>query len=494
MVRDLSEMPETKGIAAASPGGVRRLAGSASAIAVIALVIALCAPGAGAEPRALYVGDGVAGSPGALWQFSLRAGGLPLPLPSPAVAAGEDAKHIALTADGRFAYATGGADGLVYAYRVLPGLGRLAPLPVTPPNAGVGAHGVAVSPSGDAVYVAAQETATVSQYGIDPRTGALQPMQPASLPAGAGASGVAITPDGGSAYVTNLEANSIDQYDIDPGTGALSPKSPATVRVPGRPGGVGVSPDGRSLYAATLAGRLYQFTIAPRSGRLLPKRPLSVPVELGAAGIAITPDGRFLYVPNAGKDTVSQFAIDPLNGALTPLSPATVPVDSQPEGVALSPDGRSLYVEAEATGTVQWFRVNPHTGRLRPGAPPVETGPSPHGAVVTPDQGPRAALRLFPRSGVVPAGRPLLLDARRSGDPDGRISHYRWRFGDGRTLVSARPVLHHRYRRPGHYKVRLMVTDDEGCSARRIYTGQTASCNGGRRAIAVRRVTVRRGG
>jgi 6-phosphogluconolactonase (cycloisomerase 2 family) len=463
-------------------------------MAIVALVLAVCAPTAGATPRALYVGDGVAGSPGELWQFSLRGGGMPVPLPSPAVVAGEDAKHIALTADGRFAYATGGADGLVYAYRVLPQLGRLAPLQVTPPNAGVGAHGVAVSPSGNAVYVAAQETATVSQYGIDPQTGALQPMQPASLPAGAGASGVAITPDGGSAYVSNLEANSINQYDIDPGTGALSPKSPATVRVPGHPGAVGISPDGHSLYAATLAGRLYQFTIAPRSGRLLPKRPLSVPVELGAAGISITPDGRFLYAANAGKDTVSQFAIDPLTGALTALKPTTVAVDSLPEGLAVSPDGRSLYVEAAEAGTVQWFRIDPHTGRLRAGAPPLDTGPSPHGAVVTPDQGPRAALRLTPRSGVVSAGRPLLLDARGSRDPDGQVAHYLWRFGDGKTLVSARPVLRHRYRRPGRYTVRVMVTDDEGCSARRIYTGQTASCNGGRRAIAVRRITVRHPG
>jgi hypothetical protein len=302
---------------------------------------------------------------------------------------------------------------------------------------------------------------------------------------------VAITPDGGSAYVTNLEADSISQFDIDPGTGALSPKSPATVRVPGHPGGVGVSPDGRSLYAATLAGRLYQFTIAPGSGQLLPKRPVSVPVELGAAGVAITPNGRFLYVPNAGKDTDSQFAIDPLSGALTPLTPATVAVDSQPEGVAMSPDGRSLYVEAEAAGTVQWFRIDPHTGRLRAGAPPLDSGPSPHGAVVTPDQGPRAALRLSPRSGVVSAGRPLLLDARGSRDPDGRIAHYLWRFGDGRSLISTRPALRHRYRHPGHYTVRVRVTDDEGCSALRIYTGQTVSCNGGRRAIAMRRVTVR---
>jgi DNA-binding beta-propeller fold protein YncE len=475
-------------------GAIRRVAGrlirKPALAAIVVLAMAVVAPSAAAGPRALYVGDGVAGSPGELWQFSLRAGGLPVPLPSPAVVAGEDAKHIALTADGRFAYATG-ADGLVYAYRVLPGLGRLTPLQVTPPNAGVGAHGVAVSPSGDAVYVAAQETATVSQYGIDPRTGVLQPLQPTDVPAGAGASGVAIAPDGGSAYVTNLEADSISQYDIDPGTGALSPKSPATVRVPGDPGGVGVSPDGHSLYAATLAGRLYQFTIARGSGRLLPKRPVSVPVELGAAGIAITPDGRFLYVPNAGKDTVSQFAIDPLNGALTPLSPATVAVDDQPEGVAASPDGRSLYVEAEAAGTVQWFRIDPRTGRLRAGAPPVETGPSPHGAVVSPDQGPRAALRLSPRSGVVSTSRPLLLDARGSRDPDGRIARYRWRFGDGRGLVSTHPVLRHRYRHPGRYTVRVTVTDDEGCSTRRIYTGQTASCNGGRRAIAARWVTVR---
>lgn len=78
-----------------------------------------------------------------------------------------------------------------------------------------------------------------------------------------------------------------------------------------------------------------------------------------------------------------------------------------------------------------------------------KTGPSPEGAVVTPDQGPRAALRP-PAPGSFSAGRPPLLDARGSHDPSGQIARYLWYFGDGRTLISTRPGSSDHYRHPGN--------------------------------------------
>ena len=66
-----------------------RLLVTAAALVTLVLPLSMASP-AGATPRALYVGDGIAGAPGELWQFSLRAGGLPIALPSPSVVAGQE--------------------------------------------------------------------------------------------------------------------------------------------------------------------------------------------------------------------------------------------------------------------------------------------------------------------------------------------------------------------------------------------------------------------
>lgn len=53
-------------------------------------------------------------------------------------------------------------------------------------------------------------------------------------------------------------------------------------------------------------------------------------------------------------------------------------------------------------------------------------------------------------------------DGRGSDDEDGRITTYRWDFGDGNTASGKR--VSHDYLLPGTYTVRLTVTDDSGTS------------------------------
>lgn len=50
-------------------------------------------------------------------------------------------------------------------------------------------------------------------------------------------------------------------------------------------------------------------------------------------------------------------------------------------------------------------------------------------------------------------------DARRSRDPDGRVTAYHWNFGDHRGSSRSAPA--HVYRRAGRYRVTLTVVDDE---------------------------------
>jgi hypothetical protein len=89
------------------------------------------------------------------------------------------------------------------------------------------------------------------------------------------------------------------------------------------------------------------------------------------------------------------------------------------------------------------------------------------------------------------AGQVVRFSAVRSTDPDGRVAIHRWRFGDGKHARAAKAKIRHRFRRPGRYTIRLRVRDDEGCSARLLYTGQSAYCNGGPEAVASKRIRVR---
>ncbi len=54
----------------------------------------------------------------------------------------------------------------------------------------------------------------------------------------------------------------------------------------------------------------------------------------------------------------------------------------------------------------------------------------------------------------------ITFDGRTSSDPDGSITSYEWRFGDGTSGTG--PVVHHRYSRTGDYTVTLKVTDNDG--------------------------------
>lgn len=266
------------------------------------------------------------------------------------------------------------------------------------------------------------------------------------------------------------------------------------MRTPPLPSGLAVSPEGRSLYVATLSARLAQFDIGPRDGRLKPKNEPTVPTGLGgvgASGVAVTPDGRYVYTPNSGAGTVSQFRVDDVTGALIALKPAVVRVGERPEGVAMAPNGRSLYSTLAGADAIRWLSIG-RDGRLGGmNRDPIASSPGPHGLLVNPDQGPVARFRVLGTRKAMRPHRRVLFSARSSRDPDGSVKRYRWRFGDGTSKSVSRPVVAHRFKRPGRHVVRLVVNDNENCSARRIYTGQSALCNGGRQAIAKLRFTVR---
>src|SRR2546430_13483754 len=99
---------------------------------------------------------------------------------------------------------------------------------------------------------------------------------------------------------------------------------------------------------------------------------------------------------------------------------------------------------------------------------------SPFWIAIPPNQGPTAAFLSTP----APSGSPTSFDASASTDPDGTVHKYHWRFGDGTTETTQSPTTTHTYASAGDYNATLRVIDNERCSNKLVFTGQTVSCNG----------------
>ncbi len=206
---------------------------------------------------------------------------------------------------------------------------------------------------------------------------------------------------------------------------------------------------------------------------------VGTPITVGSnpEAIAITPDGRFAYVANAGADSVSM-----IDTHTNQVLGAPIAVGNASYGIAISPDGRSAYTANEGSGGVSV--INTQTNQ--PIGTPIAVGEDPYEVAITPNQ---ALLASFSVAGARPRV-PVSFNAAASSDPDGSVGTYARAFGDGLSATQATPTASHSYARPGIYMASLTVTDDEGCSTARVYTGQMVLCNGSPSAAQVQAVRV----
>ncbi|WP_037256523.1 beta-propeller fold lactonase family protein [Kibdelosporangium aridum] len=421
--------------------------------------------------------------------------------------------------------------------------GALDPLG-DPVATGAGARGIVFTPNGKYAFVVALEENTVYPYAVASDGGLVRNGQPVET-GGDTPVGIAMAPDGRTLYVANLLSEpfgTVTVFAVHPNGTLARRGNPVPTGFP-EARNVAVSPDGRFLFVSHgVPGDvdpdvIVTFVIRP-DGTLGAARP---PVPIGAAGggIGITPNGVFLYVVCLETDDVHGFRIG-YDGSLTPVPGSPFPAPRTPEGVAVTPDGGHLYVASVATRPVHtpeedgvWTFSIDDKGTLHRVQSRVEAGVGPVGISTTPDGKwlyvsnffsnnvsgfaieptpvPReVAGSPFPANGIGPAfdsvavlpnqgptasftaipGRTTRFDATGSRDRDGKIARYDWDFGDGTTLRDGGPKPEHVYDRPGVFVVKLVVTDDEGCSVRQVFTGRTALCNGSSAARASKSVVV----
>lgn len=497
----------------------RRLQGLIGGTAlVIALTLAFAAP-AQAQRILFSSNSGALSGLESVTPFVVQADGSLVP--GTPVPVGAQPEGIAITPDARFLYVPTSVAPGVRGYAIGPA-GGLVEVPGSPfASGGINTSAAAVTPAGDRLLVANRGTGSnngadpgsIAVYDIDSATGALTAVagSPFAVFGLEDPSRLAIAPDGGRAFVTGdaLGATFDSRtavLDIAPATGTLtavggSPfASGSKQAVP-----VVVSPDGVHVFVGnvhlSLGNTISVLAVNQATGALTPVAgsPFATAGTV-PLGLSLAPDGQRLFSGERGP--ASEPTARGVSGYDVSAAGALAAVAGSPfgsgerevRGTVASPTGQAVYgMTSAAPGVVVGFSIG-LAGALAPlpGSPYLTGDQYSNSApiAITPVQTPQ------PRFGPTAVERDVatVFDAAATTVTGGAATRYDWSFGDGTVLADGGPTPSHRYAANGEYKVSLTVTNDcdPGAvfSGDVVFTGQTAHCNGPRKATVAQIVTV----
>ncbi len=376
------------------------------------------------------------------------------------ITVGSGPSAIAITPDATTAYVTDEGTTNTAPGFVTP-IDLLTNTPGTPIPVGSGPDAIAITPDGLTAYVGNYNDDTVTPINLATNT----PGTP--IPVGAAPTAITISPDGSTAYVTQAYAD--DDIPINTATNKAGPGILNTYNGFAS----AITPDGSTLYTPDFTYNGVA-TLDPATDARGSIAALDDP-----EGVAITPDGATAYVTYANTfgpsgHQASLLPIDTASGTSgTPIALGT----SAAEGIAITPDGATAFVTDQLSGTVTPVDLASSTAGT-----PISLGTSgtnPVAIAITPDQAPVAHLTVT----LAPNGSPSTLDASASTVAYGTIASYDWNFGDGTTETTTTPVVTHTYS-GGSYTASVTETSSAGTSTSEVFTGQTATTNGGPQATA----------
>ena len=233
-----------------------------------------------------------------------------------------------------------------------------------------------------------------------------------------------------------------------------------------------VSPDGSTAYLSF-------------DGPIAENCVLRIDLSLGQAsfvsgttffglGVAMTSDGKtacVLVFDHYGNIFLHKIDTQTLAVTTWPVSPPLSFVE-----LAITPDGKTAVMGNDVTAIF----LDLSTGSQSSITLPIGI----NHLAITPDQAPTAQF-----SSTV-TGNTVTFDASASTSPTGTIALYSWNFGDGQTTSIDSPHITHTYDDSGDYSVSLIVTNSAGTSTSILFTGQTASNNGGPSAQMVQQISI----
>ncbi len=198
---------------------------------------------------------------------------------------------------------------------------------------------IAITPDGRFAYAAGRLSETISV--IDTASDAV--IADVTLPAGQGIANLAISPDGQRVYATMLAGNSI--YVVE--TGDNSVVDPP-IDVGFNAAGIAVSPDGTLLYAADAGASGGVAAIDTAAGTVM----ATIDVDNHPSAIAFTPDGLSAYVTQAGINSGGEFTVSKIDTTSAAVVGDPVEVGNFPTSIAITADGMQAYVGNERSDTV----------------------------------------------------------------------------------------------------------------------------------------------
>lgn len=256
---------------------------------------------------------------------------------------------VVFSPDGTHAWAAGGGQGVVHAYRVTSG-GLTETGTIATPHFPAGlAYGH--TPKGDRIYVANNLSAAASSAAGNPPGRQVTVIDPATntvtgtidLGAALQPLGVAFARRGDKAYVTNWMGRSVSVLDTatERKTGDVQLSPPDNPLQADHPSAIAANPRRDEVYTAN-ANSDTVSVIDARTDTLDETIDVSLVhgPQKGALpdGLAVSPDGARLYVAEAGENAV---AVVDLN---TREVLGFIPTDWYPADVKVTPDGRRLVV------------------------------------------------------------------------------------------------------------------------------------------------------
>ncbi len=331
----------------------------------------------------------------------------------------------------------------------------------TPITVGDIAEGIAISPDGTTAYVVNEGSNSVTPIDTASNTAGTP------IPVGSSPAAIAITPDGATAYVANEGNDTVTPIDTVTNTAGTP------IPVGNGPTAIAIAPNGATAYVVNEGGN----SVTPINTA---SNTTGAPITVGGEPIeiAITPDGTTAYVTDYASTTVTP--VDLTTGA--PESPISVGSSMfGPDGVAVTPDGSTAYVTYVNSNAVVPIDTATNTAGV-----PISLGSIPYATAIAivPDQGPAASLS------ATTAGSTTTFDAAGSVADSSPISSYAWNFGDGQTATTSIPTTTHTYASGGTYTATVTETDAAGTSTTQVFTGQTASLEGGPEAEASATVVI----
>jgi 6-phosphogluconolactonase len=307
------------------------------------------------------------------------------------VPAGPNVKHMALSPDHRFLYASIRSEPFsVVTYSINPDTGSLNELSkeLLPYNMAY----ISVDQTGRFLFSVSYSDAkiAVNPIGLDGIVKS-EPVQVIST--GPNPHSILVDRTNQFVYVPHLGNAQIKQFLFNASTGGLTPNDPEAVftKDGSGPRHFDLSPDNRFVYVSNeMDGMVYSYKIDNKTGILTEMQRISaIPLDLGlepstpaggdgdgesemedeefstfgVADIHITPNGKWLYVSVRATNTITAFGVDVHSGNLTYIG--SYDTEKIPRGINIDPRGNFVISAGQESGFVSVHAINQETGALK---------------------------------------------------------------------------------------------------------------------------------